>query len=236
MSPVFAPSVDAAIRALRADYVALNVYALGMQPTLGARAGSTSPLTADALTERPHWAEAHLEAWREAYRAFGAKPQRTAPSADALTARLRRDGELPSINPVVDLYNRISVRYALPIGGENIDAYRGSPRLHVSQGHEVFETTKDGQPFLEAVPAGDVVWSDDEAVTCRRWNWRQGTRTRIEPTTTRMWFVLERLGPMPLEALQQAGLELMQGLRALSPQAQLSATLMDSHGTRPLTH
>ncbi len=84
------------------------------------------------------------------------------------------------------------------------------------------------------VPAGEVVWSDDEAVTCRRWNWRQGTRTRIEPTTTRMWFVLERLEPMPLEALQQAGLELMQGLCALSPNAQISATLIDARGTHTL--
>ena len=234
MSPDFAPSVDAAIHALRPDYVALSIVARDVTNADSVAAIARPSLWAEGTLARPEWSEAHLQAWRDAYRAFGAKPQRTPPSADALTARILRDGALPGINPVVDLYNTISVAYAIPIGGEDIDAYRGNPRLHVSSGSEHFDTSKDGAPFQEPVPAGEVVWSDAEGVTCRRWNWRQGTRTRIESATTQMWFVLERLEPMPLESLLEAGRVLVDALRTSSASARVSSTLLDRHGSHHL--
>jgi DNA/RNA-binding domain of Phe-tRNA-synthetase-like protein len=55
------------------------------------------------------WAAPHLDAWRDAYEAFGAKPQRTPCSAKALRKRCERDGSLPPVNPIVDLYNAISL-------------------------------------------------------------------------------------------------------------------------------
>ena len=234
MSPDFAPSVDAAIHALRPDYVALSIVARDVTNADSVAAIARPSLWAEGTLARPEWSEAHLQAWRDAYRAFGAKPQRTPPSADALTARILRDGALPGINPVVDLYNTLSVAYAIPIGGEDIDAYRGNPRLHVSTGNELFDTVKDSAPFQEPVPAGEVVWSDAEGVTCRRWNWRQGTRTRIESATTQMWFVLERLEPMPLESLLRAGRILADGLRTSSATARVFSTLVDRHGLHSL--
>ena len=59
------------------------------------------------------WREAHLEAWRDAYRAFGAKPQRTPCSAEALLRRVQREGTLPRINAIVDLYNALNVNAIL---------------------------------------------------------------------------------------------------------------------------
>ena len=50
-------------------------------------------------------------------------------------------------------------------------------------------------------------------VTCRRWNWRQGVRTRLSAEAERMWFILESLPAMPLAALHAAGDELIAGLR-----------------------
>jgi DNA/RNA-binding domain of Phe-tRNA-synthetase-like protein len=49
----------------------------------------------------------HIAAWREAYRAFGAKPQRTRNSVEALTRRA--EGGLPRVNRLTDLYNAVSV-------------------------------------------------------------------------------------------------------------------------------
>jgi hypothetical protein len=145
--------------------------------------------------------------------------------------RLRRDGQLPSINPVVDIYNAVSVSFAIPVGGENIAAYVSAPVLACADGSEGFDTSRDGAPFLEAVPSGEVVWKDNRGVTCRRWNWRQGLRTRIDTTTTQMWFVLERLEPMPMDALREAGRSLSQALLALSPEAEVRALLSDRAGT-----
>lgn len=174
-----------------------------------------------------------MESWRDAYRAFGAKPQRTPCSAQALLKRIAQVGRLPTVNAVVDLYNAISVRFALPIGGENAAAYVGLPRLLRAAGGESFDTLESGAPHVDSVPAGEVVWCDDRGVTCRRWNWRQGLRTRIDASTTDMWFILERLEPMPLAALLDAGELLVQSLRKLSPLAAVAATLIDRSAQAP---
>lgn len=136
---------------------------------------------------------------------------------------------------MVDLYNALSVRFAIPIGGENIAAYVGDPLLKRAIGHETFDTVKDGSPCLEIVPAGEVVWADERGVTCRRWNWRQGLRTRINETTSRMWFVLERLEPMPIPALLEAGDLLAATLEMLSPGVVISRTIIDDPRTSPGT-
>jgi len=213
----FNPRIAPEVLALRPDYRALSLLADGV-PNAARHAASDAVIEAvRAARPWPPYGDAHLESWREAYRAFGAKPQRTPSSVEALAKRLRNDGQLPEINAVVDLYNALSVRHAIPIGGENVDAYVGSPLLRLASGDESFDTMKDGAPFLEPVPAGEVVWTDERGVTCRRWNWRQGVRTRIELSTTRMWFVLERLEPMPIAALHEAGELLAATLRMLDP-------------------
>ncbi len=216
------PEVNAAVWALRPDYVAVSIVARGCRN----EASSAPARIVSVDAPRPAWAEAHLASWREAYKAFGAKPQRTPCSAEALWRRLQRDGPLASINAIVDLYNAVSVTYAVPVGGEDLSAYAGPPRLVRAVGNESFETTRDGQSALEMVEAGEVVWRDDEGVTCRRWNWRQTPRTRITVATTDIWFVLERLEPMPIEALLQAGESIAEGVRSLAPHAQISQRLI----------
>ncbi|WP_110970014.1 B3/B4 domain-containing protein [Pseudomonas huaxiensis] len=185
-----------------------------------------NPSAADAAMQRaeqvlagngPAWADAHLTAWAEVFRGFGAKPQRTPCSAEALRKRFQRDGKLPSIDPLVNLYNAISLEYAIPVGGENLAAYNGTPQLVIADGSESFDTVKDGQPFNEAPEPGEVVWRDDSGVTCRRWNWRQGVRTRLDEQARHMWFILESLPQMPLDALHEAGERLEEGLRSMMP-------------------
>jgi DNA/RNA-binding domain of Phe-tRNA-synthetase-like protein len=55
---------------------------------------------------------------------------------------------MPALDPIVDLYNAVSLRYAIPVGGENIAAYQGSPRLVMAEGTEPFDTVKEGKPPL----------------------------------------------------------------------------------------
>jgi DNA/RNA-binding domain of Phe-tRNA-synthetase-like protein len=213
------PSIDRRILQLRPDFTALSIVARGVQNGPG-----TKRIGADIV--RPAWAEAHLEAWRDAYRAFGAKPQRTPCSAEALWRRLEREGGIDPINTVVDLYNTVSLRYAVPVGGEDLSSYRGSPYLTLATGTERFQTMRDGQPADEIVEAGEVIWRDDAGVTCRRWNWRQTPRTRITESSTEIWFVIERLAPMPVDALHAAGDDLRRGLLALNPATQIDVAVL----------
>lgn len=225
------PHIDPAIWRLRPDFAAFSLVARGV------RNGPSDADSREALAQAcaaaaagPDWAEAHLAAWQAAYRAFGARPQRTPCSAEALRRRVARDGAMPAINAAVDLYNAVSIAHAVPVGGEDLDAYAGAPRLVRATGQEMFDTVKDGAPFAEPVEPGEVVWMDDLGVTCRRWNWRQGRRTRVTEASARIWFVIERLEPMPLAALRAAGAALIDGLRRRSPGMTLDATLLTMDG------
>ena len=231
----FVPRISSEIYALRPDFTAL---ALLVRQARNVDSDGTSRALLDAACAAPcaePWAEGHLAAWRDAFQAFGAKPKRTPSSAEALRRRAERDGRLPYATAVVDLYNALSLRHAVPIGGEDADRYEGLPVLRRATGSETFDTMADGAPRLETVDAGEVVWCDDAGVTCRRWNWRQGVRTRITEGSTAMWFVLERLDPMPIEALLLAGQELAAGLRRLSPGLRAEAGLLSaSDAYRPV--
>jgi DNA/RNA-binding domain of Phe-tRNA-synthetase-like protein len=234
----FRPHIAPEIFALRPDFAALSIFADGVTNTASNDFSRAQLASAVSNLGSATWAEAHLNAWKEAYRAFGAKPQRTPCSAEALRRRCERDGQLPQTNAVVDLYNAVSLRYAIPVGGEDAASYEGSPQLVRATGEEPFDTMADGQPKLETVDKGEVVWRDSRGVTCRRWNWRQGTRTRINDTSTSLWFVLERLDPMPVEALVAAGRDLIEGLRNLGgPAIDPEVLLFDDSGRagRPLT-
>ncbi|WEF30092.1 B3/4 domain-containing protein [Klebsiella aerogenes] len=169
------------------------------------------------LTGQPEWADAHLAAWATVFKTFGAKPKRTPCSAEALRKRVLRDGTMTALDPVVDLYNAVSLRYAIPVGGENIAAYHGVPRLVIADGSEVFDTMKEGVAAVESPEPGEVIWRDDSGVTCRRWNWRQGIRTRLNASDPQMWFILESLPEMPLDALHAAGQMLTRGLEQMMP-------------------
>jgi DNA/RNA-binding domain of Phe-tRNA-synthetase-like protein len=204
-----------AIRALRPDFAVLLMTAEGL--TNGPSDGHAADAVADVA------AGDHVEAWREAYRGFGVNPKRARPSVDAL---LRR-GDLPEINRVVDAYNGISVRFELPIGGEDLDAYDGPARLVRATGDEPFDTVKNGEAVVEHPDPGEVIWRDDTGVTCRRWNWRQCTRTRITEDTKNALFILERLEPYPMDLLAAAGEALTGLLAEISPGAVVRTRLIE---------
>ncbi|CAI1079452.1 B3/4 domain [Serratia entomophila] len=221
------PSIDPAIAALAPGFRALSIT-VEAAPIVdpGVAAAALARACRAVSGEDAPWAEAHLAAWAEAFKSFGAKPKRTPCSAEALRKRVLRDGDMPSIDPVVDLYNAVSIRYAVPVGGENIAAYVGEPKLLIAEGTELFDTVKEGETAHESPEPGEVIWRDDLGVTCRRWNWRQGVRTRLSAEASRMWFILESLPAMPLDALHAAGDELIDGLRLMMPGAAIDKKLI----------
>ncbi|MGW6745249.1 B3/B4 domain-containing protein [Streptomyces sp. NPDC055025] len=177
---------------------------------------------ADRLGGRAPHEDPRLAAWRETYTAFGAKPSRTRNSAEALAKRALSDSGLPRINLLVDLYNAVSVAHLIPVGGEDTDRIAGGMRLVRATGDEPFATVAGGEPAVEYPEPGEVVWCDDEGVTCRRWNWRQGVRTRLTEESVNAVFLLERLAPMTLGELDTAGAELAESLEKLSPGARVT--------------
>jgi DNA/RNA-binding domain of Phe-tRNA-synthetase-like protein len=221
--------VDDAIPALRPDFAVMAVIVSGLANGPGDAQSEQWLQEAEAHARDNAGAlPPHVAAWQDAYRAFGAKPNRTASSVEALWKRATGPG-LPRVNWLVDVYNAVSVRHVLPVGGEDLDRFSGPIRLMRASGAEPFDTMKDGQPFSDPPAAGEVVWADDLGVTCRRWNWRQGTRTRLTEASTSALFLLERLAPMPLEALDAAGDALVSMIRARTPGVQVTRQRLGPH-------
>lgn len=199
--------VDAAVFALRPDYRVLLLAVDGLAPDPSDQASEALLQEAEsaargALRDRPADQLPHVAAWREAYRAFGAKPQRTRNSLEALLRRA--ESGLPRVNRLTDIYNAVSVLHQIPLGGEDLNRYTGSPRLLRATGAEPFDTVADGADVTEHPDIGEVVWCDDAGVTCRRWNWRQARRTRLRDETTAALFIFDALDPVDDKALHAA--------------------------------
>lgn len=127
--------------------------------------------------------------WREIYRQFGSKPRRYRSSVESLTRRVVAGNRLPNINPLVDLYNFISLKYLLPVGAENLDKVKDDIVLGFAQGNE--QGKYIGSEGISTCYPGEVVYKDDLGFICRRWNWREGERTKITPETKNAVVVIE---------------------------------------------
>ena len=221
--------VDAAVFALRPDYRALLVAVGGLVPGPGdqdsdALLAAAEAAAREALRSGPAEQLPHVAAWREAYRAFGAKPKRTRNSLEALLRRAASG--LPRVNRLTDYYNAVSVLHQIPLGGEDLTRYAGPPRLIRATGDEPFDTMADGVAVTEHPEAGEVVWCDQAGVTCRRWNWRQARRTQLSEDTSTALFILDALDPVTSEALQTAADDLAARLDRLGPDVRAARRLI----------
>jgi DNA/RNA-binding domain of Phe-tRNA-synthetase-like protein len=225
MTPSLTVSDEVRTLAPGFTHVAIEAYGLVNGPSTE----ESSALLDDAarrlavrLGGRAPHEDPHMAAWREIYTAFGSKPSRTRNSAEALAKRALSDSGLPRINLLVDLYNAISVAHLIPVGGEDADHIQGGMRLVRATGDEDFVTVVGGEEVVEHPDAGEVVWRDEAGVTCRRWNWRQGPRTRLTEETGSGIFLLESLAPMPVAEVEKAGAELAELLEKFSPGARIT--------------
>ncbi|GAA3501669.1 B3/4 domain-containing protein [Streptomyces prasinosporus] len=193
-------TVSGEVRALAPGFTHVAVEAHGL--VNGPTTDESSALLDDAarrlaarLDGRAPHEDPHMAAWREVHTAFGPKPSRTRNSAEALARRALTGAGLPRVSLLVDLYNAVSVAHLIPVGGEDADRIRGGMRLVRATGEEDFVAVARGEETVEHPDAGEVAWRDDAGVTCRRWNWRQGPRTRLTEETVSGLFLPERFGP-----------------------------------------
>lgn len=128
--------------------------------------------------------------WRKIYKDFGSgKDYRS--SVESLLRRAR-GGEkpLPQINNLVDLYNYLSLRYHLPSSAEDLDKVEGDVSLSFADGSE--KGIYLGGDKEEAAYKGEVIYKDKSGFICRRWNWREADRTKIDQTTANAVLVIEK--------------------------------------------
>ncbi|MCX0368169.1 B3/B4 domain-containing protein [Clostridium perfringens] len=129
-----------------------------------------------------------IKVWRDAFKKFKTKKGARS-SIEALLKRVSTGKGLGTINPLVDIYNSISLKYSMPCGGENMDKFIGDIRLTKATGDESFITL--GSDKSEPPYEGEIVYKDDEGAICRCWNWRESVRTMLTEDTKNAFLCIE---------------------------------------------
>ncbi|HKN29990.1 MAG TPA: phenylalanine--tRNA ligase beta subunit-related protein [Roseiarcus sp.] len=143
-----------------------------------------------------------VAAWRAAYKGFGIKRTSYRSSVERLIKRVIAGQPLPAINALVDLYNMVSLETGLCLGCDDLDK---------TFGDLVFRFSRLGDSFLDmGAEAGDdpndppkegeVVYADGRHVLCRRWNWRQDSRSAANSETRRAVLTVQSSGVGDVEA------------------------------------
>jgi lysyl-tRNA synthetase class 2 len=134
--------------------------------------------------------------WNEAHRLFGSNPNKFPPAHCALLKRVQKPGaQIPFVNKVVAIMNANSIWDATPVGGDDVIRVEGSLELRYADGSETF--TPLGNPESTERPVcGEVIYvvPASKEVMCRRWNWRNGHKTRIAKDTQAIVMNIDGLG------------------------------------------
>jgi DNA/RNA-binding domain of Phe-tRNA-synthetase-like protein len=138
-----------------------------------------------------------IQVWRDAYKSFGAKVKKYKCSIDNLFRMTLNDIDLTHISTIVDIYNYISLKHIVPVGGDDMDKVEGDVVLTVANGTESFvqlNTTDVKNP-----KEGEVVYRDSKEVLCRRWNWRECDKSKMTQDSKNVTLVVEALNLSPKE-------------------------------------
>jgi DNA/RNA-binding domain of Phe-tRNA-synthetase-like protein len=131
-----------------------------------------------------------LAAWRGVFRGFGVNPTQYRSAAEALLRRLTKQGDIPSINALVDVANLVSIRYALPVAVFDQRDIAGGTVVRLAHGGEAWADLGSSQ--TEHPDPGEVIFcDDDERVSARRWCWRQSKASAAREDTTEVLVTVE---------------------------------------------
>ena len=148
-----------------------------------------------------------IDVWRKTYSAFGAKPKENKSSVESLYRLVLQGTNLRHINKLVDIYNLISLKNMVPVGGEDIDKMNGNVSLTFAEPNEapvLLLGDKDERP----PHAGEVIYKDEISAICRRWNWREADRTKFTEETKNCILVIEGLLSVTKKEIETATIEL----------------------------
>jgi DNA/RNA-binding domain of Phe-tRNA-synthetase-like protein len=132
-----------------------------------------------------------IQAWRRAFATMGLKPTQYRCASESLLRRLRKDGTIPPVHPLVDLCNAVSILYAIPIAVFDLSKISGYLEVRRARGDEIYT------PFSgpdEVPEVGEVVFTDESSrAHARRWTNRQSGYSAVSPSTSTALIVAEAL-------------------------------------------
>ena len=155
-----------------------------------------------------------VAAWREAMAATGVSGRKYPSSVESLLRRAFKGGEPPRINPLVDFYNSISLRYVVPAGGFDLALLGDALELRLTREADTFRPLDSAS--AERVEPAEVAYASGNEILTRHFVWKQSHTGLLSESTRSVFLVCEVLGEVEESAdgLAQAVLEdLCEGLR-----------------------
>lgn len=152
-----------------------------------------------------------VKPWRDTFQRMGVSGKQFPSSVEALLRRAMKGGEPFTINPLVDLYNAISLTRLVPAGAFDLDDIHDSLDLRLSQDGDTFQALDDAAPL--DVPAGEVSYATGSTIITRHIVWRQSRAGLVTPRTGRIILVSEVLRELGPEAPDEVAGDFERGLR-----------------------
>jgi len=147
-----------------------------------------------------------IKPWRTAFSKLGISGSKFPSSIESMGRRVLKGDPFPKINPLVDLYNSVSLRFLVPMGGHDLDTIEGNICLRFAEGWEPFTPLGGGEAVV--VPKGELVYCDDREVLTRNWVWRQCEKDKATEKTKNIFIPIDVLGEVGRERADEIILEL----------------------------
>ncbi|TML90809.1 MAG: hypothetical protein E6G08_01315 [Actinobacteria bacterium] len=132
-----------------------------------------------------------IQAWRRAFARMGLKPTQYRCASESLLRRLRKEGSLPRIHPLIDLCNAISVAFAIPVAAFEASKIAGYIEVRHATGDETYEAFS-GE--AENPAPGEVIFADGAGrAHARRWTNRQSGYSAVRGEAGTVLIVAEAM-------------------------------------------
>ncbi len=167
-----------------------------------------------------------IRAWRHAFTRMGLKPTQYRCASEALLRRLRKEGALPPLHPLVDICNAVSAAFAIPVAVFDVSKVSGRLEVRYAAGDEQY-LTFSGQ--AEHPSSGEVIFADQAGqVHARRWTNRQSGLSAVQDSTTTALIVAEAMHGTASSDLPELIAAIVEELHAIWSIAPADALLSQS--------
>lgn len=185
----YASEIHTRFRQLRSATIGVN--GIHADANSGAQVAQLLAVADKRLAATREGEFAEIKAWRRAFSELGLKPTQYRCASESLLRRYRKNGELPTLHPLIDLCNAASLAFAIPVAAFDIDRISGALTVRSACGDELYETFSGETEHPEP---GEVIFADDSGrAHARRWTHRQSGWSAVRQRTSNVLIVAEAL-------------------------------------------
>lgn len=127
--------------------------------------------------------------YRNSLLKLGINPNKFMCSIEAIMTRILKKKGFPSINPIVDLGNAVSIKNVVTLGAHDIGSLKDDICIRFSKKGDKFVAF--GSKEEEELEDGELIYCVGNEVRTRRWIWRQSEKGKITEETTDIFFPID---------------------------------------------